>query len=207
MRRILGAMASGNTTRPTLLQRVRDPEDAEAWREFDERYRLLILRYCQRRGLQAADAEDVRQLVMMSMAQSLRGFRYAPERGRFRAYLGQTVRNAIPRLQGAARHISHNAGDVELAATDAGDVDAVWEREWVQHHFRRAMHAAAASFEPQSIEVFEHLRAGESPAEVARGFGLTVSAVYKIRTRIRDHLRGTIAAQVREEEAHAAPTG
>ena len=47
------------TTRPSLLRRVRDPENAGAWVEFDRCYGELITRYARSRGLQASDAEDV----------------------------------------------------------------------------------------------------------------------------------------------------
>ena len=62
---------SPHTTHPTLLSRVRDHEDHRSWREFDSRYRELILRFCRRRGLQQSDAEDVRQIVMLNLARAL----------------------------------------------------------------------------------------------------------------------------------------
>ncbi len=46
------------TTRPSLLERVRDPANDAAWAEFDRSYGELILRYCHRCGLQHSDAED-----------------------------------------------------------------------------------------------------------------------------------------------------
>ena len=78
------------TTRPSLLARVRDLDDHHAWVEFESRYRDLILGYCRRRGLQRSDAEDVRQMVMLNLAQaSSRNFEYQPQRsGRFRDYIG-----------------------------------------------------------------------------------------------------------------------
>src|SRR5688572_18449843 len=57
-------------TRPSLLKRVRDPRDAEAWRQFEGRYGELVLAYCRARGLQPCDAEDVRQLVMAKLVSS-----------------------------------------------------------------------------------------------------------------------------------------
>ena len=59
-----GAMAEHSPTRASLLIRLRRPADEAAWREFDAAYSELIVRYCRRLGLQLADAEDVRQLVL-----------------------------------------------------------------------------------------------------------------------------------------------
>ncbi len=68
------------TTRPSLLRRLRDPQDHDAWREFDARYGELVLRYCLSRGLQHSDGEDVRQMVMLSLSRTLRSFEYSPRR-------------------------------------------------------------------------------------------------------------------------------
>jgi len=51
--RIIGTNLVHETTQPSLLLRVRDPGDQSAWREFESKYRELILRYCLRLGLQS----------------------------------------------------------------------------------------------------------------------------------------------------------
>lgn len=50
--------SSPATTSLTLLERLRNPDDSVAWREFDTRYRELIVWFVRRRGVEAADAED-----------------------------------------------------------------------------------------------------------------------------------------------------
>ncbi len=72
---------SSSTTSPTLLSRVRNPADKVAWREFDARYGEMIVRYGRRRGLQHADAEDIRQIVMVRLSKALLAFNYSPRRG------------------------------------------------------------------------------------------------------------------------------
>lgn len=189
-------------TRATLLSRVRDPSDERAWREFDERYRELILRYGRRRGLQPANAEDVRQLVMLGLSKSLRSFKYDPARGRFRDYLGRVVRNAVTRFVSCPNDTAGSLQEHELErlADPAGDrQDETWEREWVEHHFRRAMAKAERAFEPKCLDVFRHLLAGESTEEVATAFDMTTAAVHKVKQRVRDHLRARIDEQIRDE--------
>ncbi|MBI5865627.1 MAG: sigma-70 family RNA polymerase sigma factor, partial [Planctomycetes bacterium] len=147
------------TTQPSLLARVRDPNDHAAWREFDAKYRDLILGYCRVRGLQPSDAEDVRQIVLLNLTRSLPGFEYDPQKGRFRHYLGRAVKNGI------ARHFERRQGDqafdtavlATAAAPDEIERDQVWEHEWVDHHYRLAMATIRATFDPRSVEVFEAL--------------------------------------------------
>ncbi|MEM7307957.1 MAG: sigma-70 family RNA polymerase sigma factor [Planctomycetota bacterium] len=191
------------TTRATLLSRVRDKHDQSSWREFDAHYRALILRYCRRSGLQESDAEDVRQALMLRLAQTMQSFTYRPELGRFRDYLRRAVRNEIS-AQLAARARRRVEGAVEaleaLPADDAGEVDEAWEAEWRAHHLRVAMDKARRSFQGPALAIFEGLLAGESVERVARSNGVSADVVYKSKSRVRDFLRQRIAEQLREEE-------
>ena len=197
------------TTRPSLLSRVRNLSDHAAWREFDETYRDLILRYCQRKGLQRSDAEDVRQMVMLNLARQLRTFSYQPERGRFRDYMGRVVQNAIHRFFRRPRPSMRGLDtDVVAGLDDEGELrerDEAWEAEWMLHHYRRAMATVRETAEPRSVEVFERLLAGESTDDVAGALDMKRDAVHKVKQRIRDRLHGLVATQLdEEEEPHAA---
>ncbi len=191
------------TTQPSLLSRVRDSADDAAWREFDAKYRELILRYGRARGLQTSDAEDVRQIAMANLAKSLRSFEYKPACGRFRGYLGQVVRSAISRHfrrpDEKARALDTSVL-VSVKANDAGDADDVWEREWVRHHYRLAMEAVRAAFDPKSVQIFDRLLAGDSVSRLASGFQTTTQAVHKVKQRIRDRLKELIADQIKQED-------
>ena len=196
-------------TRPSLFERLRDGENDSSWREFDERYRDLILRYCRVRGLQPDDAEDVRQMVMIGFARALKNFQYDPARGRFRNYLGRCVAHAVQRRAsarnvGAEQLMGEFANAIE-GAKDEG-LDAEWEREWMDHHYRIAMRTVREAFEPQSLEVFERLLAGASVEEASTQFGLSTQAVHKIKQRVRNRLRELIEAQIAlEDGVHEPP--
>lgn len=191
-------------TQPSLLLRLRNTADHAAWAEFDARYRGLIQAYCATRGLQASDADDVRQLVMTNLAKYLPTFEYQPEKGRFRSYLGCLVRTAI------AHYFSRQRGDDAIAfdtavaaltpARAAAELDDLWEQEWKQHHFRLAMAKVRETFDPRSVTIFERLLNGESPEAAASAEGLNAAAVYKIKQRVRDRLKELVDAQVAEED-------
>jgi RNA polymerase sigma-70 factor (ECF subfamily) len=77
----------GSHTSLSLLERLRsDPRDDSAWREFVGRYRPKIFHWCREGGLQEADAEDVTQIVLAKLAETMRNFHYDPTRS-FRAWL------------------------------------------------------------------------------------------------------------------------
>ncbi len=189
-------------TQASLLSRVRDPANQTAWREFDAKYRELILRFCRRRGLQDADADDVLQLTMQFLLQALPAFVYDPTRGRFRDYLYRTVRSALARR--GKKTPCADALDTSLlgvvADADESESAAQWEQEWTDHHLRLALETIRQTFDTRSVEVFEHLLRGPSVEEAASAFQMSVEAVYKVRQRVRARMEELIATQVREED-------
>nr|AQQ74895.1 hypothetical protein [uncultured bacterium] len=199
-------------TQPSLLSRVRDPANHQAWREFEAKYRELILRFCRRRGLQQVDAEDVLQIVMANLVQSLPKFVYDPKRGRFRDYLYQAVRSGISRLKTGGTRPKTPVAALDtsmlhaLEAEDESAAEALWNQEWINHHFRLAMETVRRTFEPRSVEIFERSVRGESVAHLAAAFQTTEQAVHKVRQRIRARMEELIAQQVRDEEAVDEPT-
>jgi RNA polymerase sigma factor (sigma-70 family) len=191
--------ADPGETRASLLGRLRESGDEAAWQEFDLRYQGLVVRYCLRRGLQVADAEDVRQSVMMGLARSLKGFRYDRARGRFRSYLGRVVGRAVARFQQTRRH-EVPLEDVDPAEAAAAPEDEQWVQEWRAHHLRLALDAVRPGVEPGSLAVFEQLLEGREVAEVARETGMTEAAVHKVKQRMRDRLKAVVARQIQDEE-------
>ena len=71
-------------TRPSLLVRLRAPQDERAWAEFLEIYEPLIYRLARRKGFQDADAAELTQEVFLAVWTHRK--RYDPAR-RFRPWL------------------------------------------------------------------------------------------------------------------------
>src|SRR5271155_2942058 len=82
-------------TRASLLIRIQDPADAEAWREVFELYAPGIYGVARKRGLQGADAADLMQDVLRSVAGAAGRLNYDPAKGTFRGWLYSVTRNKI----------------------------------------------------------------------------------------------------------------
>src|SRR5262245_23713440 len=82
-------------TRSTLLRRVRDPADADAWRQFVALYRPLLRAYALKRGLAETDADELVQDVLARLVKALHGFDLDRRRGRFRTWLWKVTFNAL----------------------------------------------------------------------------------------------------------------
>ena len=191
-------------TRPSLLSRVRDTADHAAWAEFESRYREQLFRYCRRCGLSAADAEDVRQMVMIRMVRAMPRFRYDPVRGRFHDYLYRATRNAIADFRACPKSAGSTVVDDEAVARLAESTeqpDAEWEQEWLDHHLRRALATVRQTCEPANVEAFERLMGGATIEQVAVEFGMNYDAVQKSARRMRERIQQRIAEQIQEEDA------
>jgi RNA polymerase sigma-70 factor (ECF subfamily) len=75
-------------TSPSLLLRLRDDQDHQAWASFVETYTPAIHRFLLGQGIQEADALDVVQDVLAAIAADIGKFELRGEcRGSFRRWL------------------------------------------------------------------------------------------------------------------------
>src|SRR5438309_5947343 len=88
-------MPEAPQTRLSLLLRLRDPRDHEAWAQFVDVYAPLIYGYARKRGLQDADAADLTQACLRQVAARVGSLEYDPRRGTFRGWLFTIVRNKL----------------------------------------------------------------------------------------------------------------
>jgi RNA polymerase sigma-70 factor (ECF subfamily) len=192
--------SSGSHTSPTLLGRLRqDPTDQAAWAQFVERYGRRIYAWC-RKGdvLQEADAEDVTQMVLLRLAERMRGFDYDPARS-FRGWLRTLTHHAWSDFVEARQRGGRSSGDSSTEAALYGlpardDLVARLEEQFDQEVLEEASARVRLRIDPETWEAFR-LQAveGLSGAETAQRLNRTVAAVFKARTRVQGLLRDEIA--------------
>src|SRR6185295_5200100 len=88
-------MQESPATRASLLVRLRDGDDAQAWHEFVHLYAPVIYGFARKRGLQDADAADLMQDVLRSVSIAMGRLDYDPVRGTFRGWLFTVTRNKV----------------------------------------------------------------------------------------------------------------
>jgi len=81
-----------DTTPGSLLERLRQPGQPEAWRRFVQLYTPLLFHWARRLGLQEQDAADLIQDVFLVLARKLPDFTY-DRRQSFRGWLRTVTLN------------------------------------------------------------------------------------------------------------------
>jgi RNA polymerase sigma-70 factor (ECF subfamily) len=82
-------------TRASLLLRVRDADDQDAWAEFAAIYQPVIRAMATGRGMQSADVDDLVQQVMMAVIGAIDRFELDGQRARFRTWLRTIAYRAL----------------------------------------------------------------------------------------------------------------
>ena len=194
-------MDDPQSTRVSLLVRIRNPADDDAWRQFVALYAPLVYGFTKRRGLQDADAADLTQDVLRAVATAAARLEYDPKRGSFRSWLFTVTRNSLNTFLDSRRRRPGGRGDGGTSAQIAleehpareNNEAAVWEQDFLRQRFAWVAEQVRPDFEDQSWQAFWRTAVeGRPTREVATELGLSLGAVYIARSRILARLRERI---------------
>jgi RNA polymerase sigma factor (sigma-70 family) len=192
-------------TRRSLLTRLRSWDDQEGWRQFFETYWRLIYGVARKAGLGDAEAQDVVQETVISVAKRMRQFRYDPARGSFKSWLRLITRRRIAdflreqyrradQAPGGGASDQRRAGWLDqVSDSGVGGLTAVWDAEWEAHVLATAARRVRRRVDARQYQMFDcYVLKGWAPAEVARTLGVSVGQVYLAKHRVGPLLREEI---------------
>jgi RNA polymerase sigma factor (sigma-70 family) len=189
-------------TRASLIGRLADLGDTFTWQEFFETYWGLIYGVARKAGLSDADAQDVVQETMSSVAKHMPTFRYDPAKGSFKAWLLKLTRWRIvdqvrKRREGYPRPRPDSSSRTDTVARipDPASLlpDAVWEEEWEANLVNAALAKLRRKVDPEKFQIFDFYVNKDWPAEkVAARFQVSVEQVYMAKHRITEMLKAEV---------------
>ena len=136
-------------TRWTLIERLKNWDDQESWRQFFDTYWKLIYGVAIKSGLTHPEAQDVVQETVMSVCKNMQKFKADPAYGSFKAWLlnltrwritdqvrkrrrGENAREELPKSD--AKGDTTSTPVEERVPDPAGNaLEAIWNDEWEKH--------------------------------------------------------------------------
>lgn len=186
-------------TRRSLLLRIRDRGNQEAWEEFLDIYQPLVYRLARRHGFQDADARDLTQEVFATIVSAIEGWDPDPARGSFRGWLYRISRNLLINTLASKERRIRGTGDTELnllleqQPADSDTEETGFDLEYRREVFRWAARKVQGEVHPTTWTAFWRTSVeGRSPEEVAMVLGKSVGVVYAARSRVMARLRARI---------------
>ncbi len=184
-----------HTTPVSLLDRLRQRAEGPSWQEFVDLYEPWLRGQLQRYGLQAADADDVVQEILVVLIKQLSNFQHNGRKGAFRAWLRGVTVNRLREL-GRQRKYTPLAGGSEFAlhleqlADDHSQQSQKWDREHDQHVVNQLLKRIAGDFEATTWQAFRaFVLEGRTAAEVADALGISQGAVWTAKSHVLKRLR------------------
>ncbi|HEY5911963.1 MAG TPA: sigma-70 family RNA polymerase sigma factor [Verrucomicrobiae bacterium] len=191
-------------TRASLLSRLKHSEDAESWQEFFDTYWRLIYGTARKAGLSDAEAQDIVQETVISVAKNVETFKYDPEVCSFKRWMLQVTRwriiNQLKKRGSESRHLVANpatstdtaaTGRIEQIPDPAGfEFDAIWDAEWEATLLSAALERVKNHVDAEQFQVFDlYCRQGWPARKVAQTLGASVGSVYLAKHRIGQLLK------------------
>lgn len=187
------------TTRASLLLRLRDSQDHDAWLEFVTLYEPVTYRLLRRHGLQDADARELVQDLFMAVNRSIDRWDPREERGSFRGWLQRVVRNLVINwLKRRDRQLNSIGGPELQLMLSTLPADSAAETLEFDNEVHRAMFNRAAEQVRGEVQVltweafWETAVLGSSPTTAAQKLKMSVGAVRVAKCRVLARLQTAV---------------
>lgn len=156
-------------------------------------------------GLSDAEAQDIVQETLISVARKIEGFRYDPAVCSFKSWMLQLTRwRIITQLKrrdkaGLAAGAS-GAGETfdrlsQMPDPAGFDLETIWDEEWEKSILAAALEKVKRRVAPEQFQVFDLYCLENWPVQkVTRTLGVSVGRVYLIKHRIGRLLKKEVAS-------------
>ncbi len=183
-----------NTTRASLLLRLKARDNSLAWQEFTAIYRPILLRYARACGLDAHDAEDIAQECLAQVNLSIGRFEYDKRRGGFKRWLRVMVKRRVINRLRKRRECLAESGVFRSPQVREELPEDEFEKIWLDEHLRFCLTKLRDEVEPRTCEAYQRLALdGWTVDKVCETFGITANNAYVIKSRLTARLRDLMA--------------
>jgi len=184
------------STRYSLLSRLEDRGDQDSWRDFFNTYWRFIYSVALKSGLTEAEAQDVVQETVISVARDIHKFKRDRALGSFKGWLRNLTRWRIAdQLRKRIRTGGEYDTDIrrDIPPPDVADIpdpatevaESVWDEEWRVNLLNAAMETLKPCVKEEHYQIFDLYVLKQWPARtVADVLGVNVGMVYLVKYRM-----------------------
>lgn len=206
------SLAETFPTRASLIERLKDKGDEKSWRDFFDRYWRLIYNFAIRAGLTDAEAQDVVQDTIISVARNIEEFRYRPSECSFRTWLLRTTRwrisNQLKRRQRELQRFVSTADDLtqlEVLEPAESELEKIWMAEWAAHLSEIACDRVRRVVSPQQYQIYDLYVNQEWPvARIKTALNVSATQIYLAKHRVGALLKRALRdAEAEDARCHS----
>lgn len=194
-------MSDTYLTRHSLLGRVRESGDTEAWEEFASIYRPFVLILLRSLQIRWEEQEDIAQEVMIKILDDIKKFK---GNSKFRTWLMTVVRNT------AYSHLTKNSRrqareekyttDPSLNVLNEAGFEDMYQKQWKTYICNVAFERIETKFTGKAIDVFKMTMDEQDISTICEKLKLTKETVYCLRTRVKNALIDEVARLTQQLE-------
>ena len=203
--------AAVENTSLTLLDRLQRGNDSDAWGRVFGLYGPLLVKWLRKYDVQAADADDLTQEVLLAVSTGLKSFDHNGRPGAFRTWLRNILVHRLRNYWRARdrRPVSSGDSDIERRLAQLEDsasaVSQLWDRQHDLFVVQQLLDLSRARFSAETWTAFSRVALnGESPATVARDMGISLNSVFIAKSRVLSRLRQEAGGLVEGSEDSSA---
>ena len=179
-------------TRHSLLERIRNPNDADAWLEFIAFYKAYIYVIIRSMNIKAEDADDILQQISLKLWKNLPEHRHNPQQAPFRAWVStiskNTVISFIRKQQVRAQKMNQLQQEEELhylKSIKVPEIENIAQKEWEVFVTNTALENISKHFTEAAIQAFKLHIKGIEAAAIAKEINVSRDSVYKYISRVK----------------------
>jgi RNA polymerase sigma-70 factor (ECF subfamily) len=191
-----------SNTSTTLIRRAK-ADDNEAWSRLVNLYSRRVYRWCRKAGLQPADASNVVQDVLRSVARKLKDFHHEKPQDTFRGWIRRITQNKLnDHFRRESKQVARPRGGSDAHrqllhfASVSSDAESTWATTPKSNDVQITHDALARirnEFSDRDWRMFWRVVVdGQSAVEVGEEFGVTGNAVRIVKMRLLKRLRSQL---------------
>jgi RNA polymerase sigma-70 factor (ECF subfamily) len=191
-------------TRASLLSRLKCSDDSESWRVCFETYWKLIFNAARRAGLTEAEAEDVVQETLLTVARTIHDFTYNQKQGSFKGWLLKTTAWRVQdqfrkRASGRLEFLADLPESIHPVIENG--VQQLWDSEWEQNLLSTAIERVKKQVSAKHFQIFDLAVIRQwSTARISAELGVNSSYVYITKHRVNNRFKAELATLRRQTE-------